>query len=213
MKLYVEGGGDSHLLRTACRQGFTTFLERAGLTGHMPRIVASGGRQQAYDDYCTAIENGEEALLLVDSEAPVAQVAQPGDGNDEVSRQAWLPWSHLKTRDNWDMPANGEELQCHLMVQCMETWFLADREVLKGYFNQGFKDNQLPAANNPIETVAKKQVYDSLANATHNCKTKTQYGKGEHSFKLLALVDPAKVTAASPWVKRFVDALKKKMGA
>lgn len=213
MKLYVEGGGDSHLLRTACRQGFTKFLERAGLRRHMPRIVACGGRQQAYDDYCTAIANGEEAFLLVDSEAPVAQAAQPGDANDEEARQAWLPWIHLKTRDNWDMPANGEDGHCHLMVQCMETWFLAHREALKMYFGQGFKEDQLPPATNPVESVAKKRVYGSLENATHDCKTKTQYGKGEHSFKILALVDPAKVTATSPWAKRFADALKKKMGA
>jgi hypothetical protein len=33
MKLFVEGGGDSNDLRTACRAGFAAFLKKAGLTG------------------------------------------------------------------------------------------------------------------------------------------------------------------------------------
>ena len=93
------------------------------------------------------------------------------------------------------------------MVQVMESWFLADRETLASFFGQGFSANQLPAAANPIDGIAKTQVYRSLANATKNCKTKVPYGKGEHPFKLLGRIDPAKVTSASGWAKRFVDAL------
>ncbi len=99
------------------------------------------------------------------------------------------------------------------MVQIMESWFLADRDTLKAFFGQGFKDNALPAANNAIEGVAKQQVYHALAQATNNCKTKATYGKGEHSFKLLTMIDPAKIIQASPWANRFVDELRKKMGA
>ena len=42
VKLFVEGGGDSHALRTECRAAFSSFLQKAGFSGHMPRIVASG---------------------------------------------------------------------------------------------------------------------------------------------------------------------------
>jgi hypothetical protein len=55
LHLYVEGGGDSKLLRTACRRQFSEFLAKAGLKGHMPRIVVSGGRGQAYGDFRTAL--------------------------------------------------------------------------------------------------------------------------------------------------------------
>jgi hypothetical protein len=79
---------------------------------------------------------------------------------------------------------------------------------LISFFGQGFEDTQLPAISNAIESVVKEQVYQSLANATRYCKTKAQYGKGEHSFKILARIDPMKVTAASSWAKRFVDELK-----
>ncbi len=78
---------------------------------------------------------------------------------------------------------------------------------------QGFQENQLPSAANAVESIAKQQVYQSLANASRDCKTKAQYGKGEHSFKILAEIDPMKVGAASPWAKRFLEELNNKMGA
>lgn len=206
VKLYVEGGGDTASLKTACREGFTTFLTKAGVVKR-PRVVACGSRRDAYESFCTAVKTGEEAVLLVDSEEPVAAEYRQGEP------EAWQPWQHLKQRsgDGWDKPTDAADTDCHLMVQIMESWFLADRGTLKAFFGQGFKENQLPATGNTVESVAKTQVYESLAAATKDCKTKAQYGKGEHSFKLLALVDPAKVTSACPWAKRFVDQVKKKM--
>jgi hypothetical protein len=53
--------------------------------------------------------------------------------------------------------------------------------------------------------------YKILATATKSCKTKAKCGKGEHAFKLLAKIDPAKVTQATPWAKRFVDEAKRKV--
>ena len=85
VKLYVEGGGDSKTLKRACRRGFGKFLERAGVAGRMPRIVACGSRDNAYENFKTAhdLDDGR-AMLLVDAEA---QVTSPG------------PWQHLKTRE------------------------------------------------------------------------------------------------------------------
>lgn len=205
MKLYVEGGGDTAALRAACREGFTNFITEAGIKKR-PRVVACGGRRDAYESFFTAITQGEEAMLLVDSEDPVASQHQSGEPNQ------WLPWGHLFLRDNWNKPAGSSDTDCHLMVQVMESWFLADQGTLKTYFGQGFNANALPAVANPIEGIAKTTVYNALQQATSNCKTKAPYGKGAHSFKLLVNIDPSKVTAASPWAKRFVDDLKKKMG-
>lgn len=207
VKLYVEGGGDTAALKTACREGFAMFLEKAGLKSHMPRIVACGGRQDAYESYRTAIASGELAFLLVDSEAPIPSKFQQGTSKE------WLPWQHVANRpgDGWIKPAGAEETQCHLMAQCMESWFLADREMLKSFFGQGFRENQLPAAARAIEDIPKQQIYESLANATRACKTKAQYGKGEHSFKMLARIAPSRVEASSPWAKRFVEELKAKL--
>lgn len=205
--LYVEGGGDSKALKIECRKGFSDFLREAGLKEKMPSISACGPRHKAYDKFCTAIASGEKAALLVDSEEAVNAQHQQGQPD------TWRPWAHLKARqgDGWDKPQHSADTDCHLMAQVMESWFLADRDALKAFFGQGFKENALPAANNAIESIAKQQVYSSLERATSNCKTKAVYGKGEHSFKLLTKIDAAKVTQASPWAKRFVDELRKKM--
>lgn len=207
VKLYVEGGGDSAALKTACREGFRTFITKAGINNR-PRVVACGSRRDAYESYCTAIDQGEVAMLLVDSEAPVAATHQQGE--DESS---WLPWGHLQQRkgDGWVKPTGTDDTDCHMMVQVMESWFLADHDTLKSFFGNGFKEIQLPAVTRPIEDIAKADVYQALQNSTADCKTKKQYGKGEHSFKLLAIIDPTKVTEASPWAKRFVDELKKRL--
>lgn len=207
VKLYVEGGGDSKALKTACRKGFADFLDKTAVSSK-PRIVACGGRRDAYEAYCVAVENGDDAILLVDSETPVDARYQRGDSN------SWQPWEHVKQRqgDGWDKPSNAVDTDCHLMVQCMESWFLADRENLNSFFGQGFQKNKLPATSRSVEGIAKSEIYKVLAEATKNCKTKAQYGKGEHSFKLLAHITPDRVTNASPWAKRFVDELKKKMG-
>lgn len=201
LHLYVEGGGDSKTLHTRCREGFRRFLERAGLKGHMPRIVACGSRNNAYNDFKTALSQGRPAMLLVDSESPV------------IANNKDKPWAHLAARDQWATPTAANDAHCHLMVQCMESWFLADRATLQAFFGQGFQAAALSAENRPIEAIAKAEVYESLANATKDCKTKARYGKGEHSFELLGRVDPAKVTTASPWAERFVDNLKKAMNA
>lgn len=198
-KLFVEGGGDAKVLRTACRNGFAEFLKKAGLAGQMPRIIPCGSRREAYDDFCASLNAGEQAFLLVDSEDLVS------------AEHAQKPWQHLATRvgDLWAQPVGSTDEQCHLMVVCMESWLLADRQVLTTFFGQGFNVNALPAPTRAIENIAKQQVYDALSGATRQCKTKAPYGKGEHSFKLLALLNPDVVISASPWGKRFIDELKK----
>jgi hypothetical protein len=175
------------------------FLSQAGLKGHMPRIVACGGRRQAYDDYCTTLEQGiHAAMLLVDSEDPVA---------------VQTPWTHLLQRvgDQWPCPENATDNDCNLMVQCMESWFLTDPNTLNAFFGQGFNSKALPHSSVNVETVTKASVYQALATATHACKTKAPYGKGEHSFKILGRIDPNKVTAGSAWAARFVTTLRTKM--
>jgi hypothetical protein len=153
VKLYVEGGGDSSTLKTACRAGFSDFLSKAGLKGKMPRIVACGSRRNAYDSsFCTAISIGEDALLLVDSEAPVSADCQQGDA------ESWKPWRHLNNRqgDQWDKPSNSEDAHCHLMVQCMEAWFLADRDTLQNFFTRHFPPQRKTAK--PKQSTAKGNI-------------------------------------------------------
>ncbi len=205
MKLYVEGGGDSADLKAACREGFTTFITRAGIANR-PRVVACGSRGNAFESFRTAVRLGQPAMLLVDSEEQVAADHARGDAD------GWQPWRHLTQRngDHWEKPDGGNEQDCHLMVQCMESWFIADRETLARFFGAGFDVRKLPRSPK-IEAVPKQVIYNSLHLATRGCDGKGEYHKGRHSFKLLACIDPGKVTSASDWAGRFVNILKARM--
>lgn len=199
--IYVEGGGDTGRQRTGCRQAFSTFFKKAGLEGRMPRVFASGSRREAYEDFRHALEkarDNEFIVLLVDSEGPV-------DKDSDA-------WSHLKARpgDKWDKPPGADADNVHLMVQCMEAWFLADKDALTEFFGQEFNQNALPARVE-IEDIPKKDIYDGMEKATRHLQTrhlrKRTYHKGRHSFAILAKLDPAKVTEASPHAKRLVRTL------
>ena len=197
VKIYVEGGGDGKDLKTRCRKGFSSFFEKANLAGRMPRVVACGGRDTAFDKFHTAFgarKADEFIVLLVDSESPVADDAGP--------------WQHLAGRDGWDTPHAATDEHAHLMVQCMEAWFLADRDGLAKYYGGDFNLNALPRRRE-IEKVAKDDLFDGLRNATRRCK-KGEYGKGRHSFDILAETDPAKVFGASPHARRMIDTLREK---
>ena len=205
--LYVEGGGNSAAVRDRCRKGFGRFIAKAGFKSQ-PRIIARGGRKAAYDGYSDAIKKGEQAMLLVDSEGPINLAHQQGQPDK------WQPWQQLEQQqaDGWTKPPQAADTDCHFMVQLMESWLLADRDVLATYYGQGFRPNSLPAAARPIEDIPKQEVLAGLKAATRDCKTKSEYSKGQHSFELLGLVDPHQVTAKSGWANRFVTELQQRQG-
>ena len=196
-RLYVEGGGDGGSLRRALRESFRVFFKKAGLK-HLPRVVACGSRQHAYDDFCAAIDRPSEdfVALLVDSEGPV---------------NATTAWAHLKERDKWTRPAGATEENAHLMVQVMESWFLADRDCLALHFGNGFRASALPAAQRDVEDVAKEDVGRALNEATRHSR-KGRYSKGRDSFGLLSQLDATKVIEASPHARRLVEILADVMG-
>ena len=191
--MYVEGGGESDSLRTECRKAFNKLLAQLPtLLGRMPRIVAAGSRQTAYDLFCTAMKSAsadEFPMLLVDSESAV---------------QSHSKWEHVRLRpgDGWPKPEGAKEDQLFFMVQCMESWFLAERQKLVAYFGQGFYENSVPKTVN-IEDIPKQTVLQSLAESSRHCKTKGPYSKSRHSFQILAGLDPKQIGAASPHADAF----------
>ena len=178
-------------MRTECRQAFREFFRKAGLAGRMPRVVACGGRHNAYEDFCHAWEGAPEdrPFLLVDSEGPVAY-------SD--------PWSHLQRRDGWDRPRSAPDGSAHLMVQCMESWFYADKDSLADFFGRGFNRNALSGAD--IEDIPQQDVVNDLRSATRGSHKGT-YDKSSHSFAILRGLDANKVCAASPHAERLIEAL------
>jgi uncharacterized protein DUF4276 len=194
VRVYVEGGGNTGALKSECRRGFAEFFAKFVPRGKQPRIIACGSRNEALDDFRTALRTYREdhVVLLVDEEAPVA----PGQSI----------WTHLKKRDGWEPPAGATEENTHLMVQCMENWFLADPSELAAYFGQGFQASALPRNPN-IEAIPKQDVFRALEAATRQTRTKGVYSKGGHSFAILARIDPAKVRGAAPSAERLAMAL------
>jgi hypothetical protein len=218
IKLFIEGGGnDNASLKSNCRRAFSCFLKKAGLEDRMLRIVASGSRNRAYRDYRTAIEHGERAFLLIDSEASVICPKQGEQGYDKEDVHTWKPWYHLERRtnesgqsvDNWKKPSNGNDTDCHLMVQMMETWFLADIDMLKDYYGKGFNENAMPKQKD-IENISKEKVLHCLEAAAVQSKKET-YDKGRDSFAILERINPQTVMQASPWASRFISILKEEM--
>ena len=193
--LYIEGGGDNRRLAAQFREGWRNFFEAAGLGGRMPKVVRGGSRTQTFDRFATGVaEQSADAvpLLLVDSEHPV-----------EAGHSVW---QHLRASDGWNKPVGAGEDVAFLMVQIMETWFLADRDALRNYFGARFGENALGQWAE-LEEVSKETVLDTLRKATEKCPTR--YAKGRVSFELLAQVDPARVEAACPHAAALLKRLRK----
>lgn len=190
--IFVEGGGDQRKTTSACRAGFEALFNKIVLPRQSPRIIICGSRQSAYDDFCNelkvSLRSCDGCILLVDSEAPVITAKV---------------WEHLETRkgDSWVRPATATEDHVYLMVQSMESWFLADREALKEFYGQDFKVNALPGQPN-IELISKQDVFEALKAATSSTK-KRKYHKTKHGFAILALLDPKKVSRASRHANRL----------
>lgn len=200
VRLYVEGGGDSRALHTECRRGFRKLLENAGFRERMPAITACGGRNAAFDDFRTAVQGavGRDCpMLLVDSEAPVA----------EQDRSAW---DHLRRRDGWERPARAADDQAQLMVQCMETWCVADRCALRRVFGECLQESALPALKD-LEQRAKDNIQQALEHATRDCGHGRSYSKGRRSFRVVAELDPNVLKVKLPHFAAFCSALNKRL--
>jgi hypothetical protein len=195
VRIYVEGGGDGKDTIKRCKEGFAMYCGKIAPPSKSPRIVACGGRQQAYDRFKTAVQESqpdEVCVLLVDAEGQVS---------------ADTPLEHLHSRDRWEFPPLRRH-QVFLMVQAMEAWFLADREALAAFYDGGFLANSLPGSSTNIEAVSKDDLEPKLKHASKPTKTKKEYHKTRHGFEILGKIDPAKVGNASPHAASFNEFLR-----
>lgn len=196
IRIYIEGGGDGKDLDIRFREAWTKFFKAAGLAGRMPRPVRGKGRTNTFDLFSTAIQNiqpNEMPLLLLDSEDAISSIK--------------TVWQHLKDRDGFVKPNSASEKHTYLMVQVMETWFLADIESLQDYFGSKFKTSKIPAWKD-LEAQPKLTVFKALENATAECEK--PYAKGKVSFEILGKINPQKVKDQCPNAKRLLDFLAQK---
>jgi hypothetical protein len=200
IRIYIEGGGDKKEQKAMLRKGFSKFLESLSNSARHQNIkwdiIICGTRNNAFRDFRNGLKSHPEAvnILLVDAEAPV-KVNSP-------------PWQHLKSRDNWDRPVEINDNFCHLMVQTMEAWLLADINNLKKFYGQGFKESAIPKTKN-IETIEKDKLEPILKIASQQT-SKGEYHKINHASKLLESLDVDKVRQASSYCDRLFTTLKNK---
>lgn len=196
--IFIEGGGDSKELHIECRRAFRCLLEKSGFAGRMPRLVACGGRNAAYDDFTTAHENvrsRDYVGLLVDSEDPVKNI--------------YKTWAHLESRDRWQRPEEAEDEQVFFMTTCMETWIVADHQALETFFGSCLQKNVLPSLNG-IEKKTRQRIQNALIQATKSCGKK--YKKGKRSFELVQRLNPERLkTADLPSFERMLNILNQKL--
>ena len=154
----------------------------------MPRLKACGSRQSAYENF-VAIYASQSSLdyiaLLIDSEDPVANI-------DET-------WRHLNQRDGWQTPPGAQDDQVLLMVTCMETWIVADRQTLNQHFGNPLQTSALPPLDN-LEGRSRQDVQDRLERATRDCPS--PYTKGPKSFEILGKLNPDVLEQRLPSFRR-----------
>jgi hypothetical protein len=198
VQIYVEGGGDGKEGKALVRQSFGQFLNDLRNVARSRsirwQIISCGPRNAAFRNFQYALRDHPDAfnILLVDAEAPV---------ND-------TPLRHLHHQAGWQTSGLVDE-QCHLMVQVMEAWLIADIEMLKRFYGQGF--NAKPIPNNPnVEAIPKQTIASALRAATHNT-TKGEYHKIRHGPKLLEQLNVDSVRERATHCDRLFQILTQKM--
>ena len=197
IRIYIEGAErGSQAVRM--REGFRTFLDslyqlaqQRGFRFHPPVMCGSG--ENAYKEFKAALKRNKHAInfLLVDAEGPVAK---------NIS-----PWAHLK----WGS-LGLDDSHCHLMVQAMEAWLLADKEALKRYYDdRDFNEKSLPA-NPQVEQIPKNDLFAGLEHATAKTR-KGKYHKTRHAPEVLKRLDVGTVCRAAPYCDRLFKTIESKM--
>lgn len=200
IRIYVEGGRKGKDGKSRFREKFNTFLgalrDNARSKGIRWDIIVSGPRGQAYSNFIKALEDHQEDfnVLLVDSEGPVTKATGPR--------------RYLEDLEKWDLTLCKDK-NCHLMVQIMEAWFVADADALVQYFGIGFNRNAIPGHSN-VEQIPKPTLEKALQEATRHVPkkgAKGPYHKGRHSSEILKSLDPFKVRRAAQHCNRLFEVL------
>ena len=156
---FVEGEEDpkerreDRQLRKTFHTVFQELGDLAAAKGIGLKFRLYGSRRAAFEKFCEAVTRDRTGevyhVLLVDSEAPVMVAGEC--------------WGHVNARqgDGWVRPAGAGDDQCHLMVEAIEGWLLADREALRRFYGDGFRAGSLPDTTD-VEQIPKTRHISSL---------------------------------------------------
>lgn len=197
--IFAEGGNDSASI-TNLRKAFGIFFGKLMPDKDKPTVLPCKGRSVTFSQFCKAIKHPKEGhhfFLLVDSEAPIEENT--------------TTWEHLRNRpgDEWERPDESKDDQVFLMVQCMESWFLADRDAVESWYDDhNFNAAKLPPlVSGSIEPISKDRIAEGLKAATKDTQ-KSAYHKTRHGPSLLENIEPKKVVTASVHAAKMESALR-----
>jgi Domain of unknown function (DUF4276) len=205
IRIYIEGdtkrkGKNSKI---SLGQGFNSFFkeldEKAKEKKVKFRLIMCGSTAETFKDFLLGVKSHQNSFVafLIDADNEV--------GDNET------PKSFLQKQEksrNWNFE-NVKDEQCHLMVQIMESWFLADVETLKSFYGQNFKHNAIPKQPN-IEKIAKPDVEKSLDKAASETN-KGKYHKIRHGAELLSKIETGKVRAKAAHCNRLFETINKNL--
>lgn len=203
IRIYIEGDKKSKNSNISLREGFSNFfndLRDKAREKHIRFDVILGGNSaETFKDFLRGVKSHPNSFVtfLIDSD-------------DEVSEED-TPKSFLQKQEkskNWEWKNVGDE-QCQLMVQIMESWFLADVETLQSYYGQKFNSKAIPKTND-VEKIAKLEVENSLNRATQNTQ-KGIYHKIKHGAELLTRIDVIKIKQRAKHCQRIFQTIEEKI--
>ncbi len=200
--IFIEGGskGQDRFSSQKLRIGFASFLSELVAEAREKKIRFNinicGSTDQTFRIFQSANEKANNSFLcfLVDSDKPLEDDDTP---KSFLQREKTLNFENVKDE------------QCHLMVQIMESWFLADIETLKNFYGQHFKHNAMPKQNN-VEKIAKLEVENFLDKAT-NETSKGKYHKIRHGADLLGKIKTSEVREKAEHCRRLFETIFKKL--
>jgi len=231
--LYVEGGhrddveldSDFESDNANFRRNLTRFVGRSltcEIEGWSLDVVLGGGRDEAIKRFNDDAEEqvteeqrrgraiNKVRVLLVDSEGAI--------------RKGRKCKAHLNSQAAWQLGNKVAENRVFLMVQCMESWFIADPIGLEAYYRTKkltfdksvlteevqkvramFRSTgieQIPKRNKKI-THNREQVRNIPAFIISRALKERDYSKS-HGFGIIGLIDPAIVRASCPHCEDFL---------
>lgn len=180
IRIYFEG---SRSLKIGFDRFFAALKESARKRGSRIELVAA---RSGISDYRKAARThpGAWNILLKDSEKAVR------------SDRAAL------CNDHGIDPARANDV--FWMVELMESWFLAQPEVVEKYYT--LPQETFVRIEN-VERISKSDVYQRLKDATRNT-TKGEYHKVQHAPFLLERLDADQVQTGAPHCRQLFETIR-----
>lgn len=192
--IYLEGGGHGGEGRRRLGRAMEVFLRK--VTQRKLRVFPLGGRSEVIRQFRKHASTEEVRLLLVDSEQPVQAATPAGYARHLASEGGLLPEPHD---------------HLHLMIQCMESWLIADRDAWERLYGPDAA-RALPGTCE-TDDLEKRDVLSAVQRALELGSRHGRYRKLEDGPKVLERLDPNAVARRSRSFRALRDWLTSHDGA